>query len=672
MRERAKKAQITMFIILGIVLLLTMSLFFFLSSDQQAQIQEQDTIPITTISTEKVQAQIESCIEENTLIAITLAAQEKRHSDKNKKNNDNTQTNKNEAQLFEAQIEETLQNLLPACSILQQQEFDIDASDTISVEAKVLQEQIQINTNWPIKIKQADSTTTLNTFYYSFPIKINELFLRIENIQKQQALNTSQILSQQINIEINSCDENNIYYTVNDQEFTLQGTPLRLLFAQEQTQTSDIFEQQEQKIFFNLPIPEGTVVLRKNTQKNTQSINSINSINNNNNNHNKNNNNKDTKLVFQTITDQETKTQRLRHCPKEDHIKERSDILPVTFALVTEEAIPAAAITTTLEKITITQESKNKFHFTSNNNKSKNQSGENSTKNITILLKKNNDFVFPQLVKITNENQNIQSTDNNTNSSNTTNTMTTAKAKIIEKEILSSTQENNYLLTRTSLPATIMQEESSCETLQAQNSSSTKTIALTGLYYKNNKEFFVAANKIMRAVSPHILTEYQFIFEESLAECRTLNSPLCSASEIRKTVQNNCKEKSADLIIALINNPTIPAQYKIESNTVFVGTAALANNGKENAESNNNNNNQNTQICTECAILSAVAKAIQTPITVQNTENNNISNSSNTTNTTTTDINILDVPMPAINISYEQITVTQAQQEYIRNWQESQ
>ncbi|MBW2987669.1 hypothetical protein KY336_03915 [Candidatus Woesearchaeota archaeon] len=295
-----KRGQVTTYIIIGLIIVVIVSLILFLnyrSSEKYAETQQKG-VQHFSINALKIEPYVKECIHQQAVVALVESME---------KTGDTILPPIEE---IEDTIEDYINRRVDDCVDFSQfKEFEVEAG-RINASVNVYKEHFVASIDWPILIKQNDLTITKSDFRAEFPFKLNELYIKVQEIVEKNkdnnlSLDLDFILGQGLNIEIIGCKGNNIKYLVNDKEFMLDNNIFQFFFNTPIRDLIEIFEF-DNGIKFKLPFKAGKQVMRKNGESK--------------------------RLMFDT-----TETGFIEGCFKKD---DKTDYY--TFSLVENNKVPAA------------------------------------------------------------------------------------------------------------------------------------------------------------------------------------------------------------------------------------------------------------------------------------------------------------------------------------------
>jgi len=228
-----KKGQITIFIIVGIVLLIAFGLIFFLKGKVFKASED-----IFDTKTESIETYVWGCVEsvsENAVYYVgtqggyaNIPAPKMRFYWREipyyMYENKNTMPTK---ETIEKEISKFIDYWLPVCldnlSIFKEQGYDIEIGD-ISSKAYITLDEVFIDVDYPIEIKKEDYIKNLEKFNAQVPVRLNLIYDTIYNLTEEQLKDQQHICLScftQKNVDNDFYIETNIQQIENTIIFTL-------------------------------------------------------------------------------------------------------------------------------------------------------------------------------------------------------------------------------------------------------------------------------------------------------------------------------------------------------------------------------------------------------------------------------------------------------------------
>jgi hypothetical protein len=229
-----KRGQASVFIVLGLFLVLIVVLLLYFRSSQQAGEFQEKTGAVTHFSTSalKVKPYVTDCIEKQAVIALILASK-----------TESGNLSLPPLDILEKSISNYVNDNIILCTHFSMfREFNISPGN-VNTSVHVYSKNVVIDVNWPLKLVQGDLTLYENEFRVSFSLKLSELYEKVRSVvEHNTTLDAQHILSQNLNVEIIECENNSIRYMVNDKDYLLDENVLRFFFSTGIENLSDLFE----------------------------------------------------------------------------------------------------------------------------------------------------------------------------------------------------------------------------------------------------------------------------------------------------------------------------------------------------------------------------------------------------------------------------------------------
>ncbi|MCK4670139.1 MAG: hypothetical protein KAT43_02955 [Nanoarchaeota archaeon] len=309
-----KRGQVTVFIVIGLILVVVAGIVLYLVYAPKAGA-EAEKVEHFSASVMNVRPYVDNCIEQQAMVALIQAAAE-------------AEEKKLPAiEEIETIISDYLNDNVALCANFDAfQEFEVIPGE-INSSVKVQKENFIAEVEWPLTIKQKDLTISEEKFRVIFPLRLNELYLKVSDIVSHDvALDVDFLLDKALNIEIIGCVGDNIKYVVNDNDYMVGNSILQFFFNTKMEDIIDIFEFRN-GIKYLVPAKPGKVVMRHAGE--------------------------DKKLIFQLTDDN-----YIEGCYKKDDKTEF-----YTFVLVEENKVPVSISTRIPKRIKIDRVSANETGF---------------------------------------------------------------------------------------------------------------------------------------------------------------------------------------------------------------------------------------------------------------------------------------------------------------------
>ncbi|MBW3012491.1 hypothetical protein KY311_04855 [Candidatus Woesearchaeota archaeon] len=249
-----KRGQVTVFVVIGLIIIVFLSLFFYISNRAQQKELEQATQQVQHFSSSVLQVKpyVTECIQNQATIAIILAAKQRDH--------DNLTLPP--ISVMEQSIANYVNDNIGLCTNFEIfKTFDVDAGK-INSTVSIVQDNVLIDVAWPLSFEQDGLTLYEDEFRVIFPLKLKEMYEKVETIAGHNVtLDVQFMLSQNLNLEILGCEDGSVSYMVNDNDYLLDENILRFFFNTPIEELSELFEFDDGIMYKPLSMP-GKHVLR--------------------------------------------------------------------------------------------------------------------------------------------------------------------------------------------------------------------------------------------------------------------------------------------------------------------------------------------------------------------------------------------------------------------------
>jgi len=245
-----KRGDVTPYIVVGLVLvIITFVSIYFIQSQEDIK-RESEIGKVTQLSSKVLQIDpyIKSCIKKTTFDAVlSLAFLEE------------SKSAKRSAEFIPEYIEEHLYDCID-WSVFQ--EFEVDAKD-YRINITNTAQSFIVDLYWPINIRSEGVSLGLENFELEFPLALDEIFSKIENVQKSQlSLDLEKIFDQEIDIFLEGCEGNNLIYAIDDEKYQLEGSVITFFFDSPLGNLTNLFSLDD-NLKYRVPVKEGKHILRR-------------------------------------------------------------------------------------------------------------------------------------------------------------------------------------------------------------------------------------------------------------------------------------------------------------------------------------------------------------------------------------------------------------------------
>lgn len=258
-QARMRKAQISLFIIMGVILLIAVgSLMYFIAQSKSIGDEEE----FIELEFSPVKQYVDSCVESTLTIATYYLSEQGGYIysydnilPTEKKNvayhlmidNDAYPTKA----FMEAEISKFISENIGLCikNFETFDNFQINSSTSIVV-SKINDQSVSVQMTYPLKIMSGDKVATISTFKSSIPVRLGYILgVKDKIIEKEKASSfndLSFLASQDLEITILPYDMKNIIYHIRDPKSDVDGKAFEFYFAVERP-------------FVIVPVPEMTL-----------------------------------------------------------------------------------------------------------------------------------------------------------------------------------------------------------------------------------------------------------------------------------------------------------------------------------------------------------------------------------------------------------------------------
>ncbi len=257
MKRGFRRAQVSSFIVVGLIIVIIAALLLYLNYEIQTQQTQSKLDGMQKFSSEalKIKPYIQDCVKQQSVAALLIASRQ----------------DTNDLQQLR-EIEEAISNYLneniKLCTNFGVfKEYEIEAGN-VNTSVNVFSENFVVKVEWPIIVKQNDLVLKEDRFDAEFPLKLNELYEKVKNVvDGENTLDVANILNQQINVEIKGCSNGRIQYIVNDNDYSIDGNVFQFFFNEKIENLIELFNAENNKIKFLPKSNQGKIILRKENQE---------------------------------------------------------------------------------------------------------------------------------------------------------------------------------------------------------------------------------------------------------------------------------------------------------------------------------------------------------------------------------------------------------------------
>src|SRR3989344_4331860 len=260
MNIRFRRAQVSSFIVVGLIIVIIAALLLYLNYTIQTQQTQAKLEGMQKFSSEvlKIKPYIQDCVKQQAVAALLIASRQD--------TNDLQQLNE-----IEKTISTYLNENIKVCTNFEIfKEYEIEYGN-VNTSVNVFSENFVVKVEWPITVTQNDLVLKEDRFDVEFPLKLNDLYNKVRNVvDNENTMDISHILNQELNIEITGCNNGRVQYLVNDIDYSIDGNVFQFFFNEKIENLIDLFQmdsENKNKISFIPFSNPGKVIIRKENQE---------------------------------------------------------------------------------------------------------------------------------------------------------------------------------------------------------------------------------------------------------------------------------------------------------------------------------------------------------------------------------------------------------------------
>jgi len=246
-----KKGQVTLFIILGIVILVLITFLFFIRSESLSSLLKSISERAKVVPPEfKPQADlIKSCLYETSKDAVNLLGMQGGYINvkqpfvnyfglKVTYLNYNSDNKVPDIGIMEKELENYIKDNARNC-LINLSDVRIVKSGDIGVGADVLNDRVGFNINWPVDVEKDGFKFQLNNFKFDVPIRVGELVSIVNKIVDRQISDRNTLclscivddgIKSNLYIQIYSYNED-LIFVINDPKSVVDDRQYKFIFA---------------------------------------------------------------------------------------------------------------------------------------------------------------------------------------------------------------------------------------------------------------------------------------------------------------------------------------------------------------------------------------------------------------------------------------------------------
>lgn len=248
-----KRGQVTIFLIVGIVILaLFAGIFYFTSYVHQTQLEDESTAhPLAAKVRPQITSLVESCIKETAVPGIyllgiqggiiypddpaTLLLTENTVINYGYLNG----INQLDLEKMEEQLNRYIAETLPLCLedflIFAEEGILVEEKGEIKVDAKIALDEVIVTLKYKLDVTTEDDTVNIDSFTATVPVRVGTAVQKANQIIDQHIRNPATIAltstAEEYFLSVFPFDSSRFIYSLNDQNSVQQGAPFTFMFA---------------------------------------------------------------------------------------------------------------------------------------------------------------------------------------------------------------------------------------------------------------------------------------------------------------------------------------------------------------------------------------------------------------------------------------------------------
>lgn len=258
-----KRGDVTPYIVIGLIIILFLGIVIYVISSQRSSQSEHELGRVIHLKTSalNIKPYVEDCLREKAFEGILNSAYS---GEKTRYHNRDTS---------KVAIEEYVKKNLAECVDFNLfNEFEIIPGE-INPEVNFREKQTVVGLKWPLTIRQDDLSIELSDFRITFPLALDEIFDKIESIEKSgQSLDLNTMFDQSVDIILEGCRENNgvtnLVYVIEDNEYLVDDKLVSFFFDVPIKNLTNLFRFEDKKLFYDVPVEDGIQILRRQNDDN--------------------------------------------------------------------------------------------------------------------------------------------------------------------------------------------------------------------------------------------------------------------------------------------------------------------------------------------------------------------------------------------------------------------
>ena len=244
--KNSKKAQITTFVIIGVVLVIIAGFIFYLIGEE-AKVPGVEEVPVEA---RPLKIFVEECLSSTAIDGIKLAGVQGGYIDAPESALETDYStiayyyyedeNKIPTKaVIESQISSFVNRALDVClanfSYFKEQGFDVSTGE-ISTETTIRDNDVFVKIRYPITLIQEDKKTELDRYFTTVPIRLGHVYdisklITSKTIADPEWIDMTFLSEFDVKIDIIPHDEESFVYSITDEKSSVKGEPFIFLFA---------------------------------------------------------------------------------------------------------------------------------------------------------------------------------------------------------------------------------------------------------------------------------------------------------------------------------------------------------------------------------------------------------------------------------------------------------
>ncbi|MFH1682773.1 MAG: hypothetical protein ABIA37_03170 [Candidatus Woesearchaeota archaeon] len=245
-----RKGQITIFLIIGIVILAIFAgVFYLVSYFQKEQLTAEERIPESLSISPRIKFFVESCLQEAAIPGIYLLGTqggfiypddisqvlitEKSIINYGYLNGINQLSTAKMEEDIADYVEESINFCLDNFSVFQQEVIVVEEKGQPQTSAKIKNGEIQLTLKYPLQVKSADDSIEIEDFYSTVSLDLARTVSQANKIieKNEPGLDLDYLTSFDAFVSVFPFDEETTIYSLSDEKSVYNGAPFTFIFA---------------------------------------------------------------------------------------------------------------------------------------------------------------------------------------------------------------------------------------------------------------------------------------------------------------------------------------------------------------------------------------------------------------------------------------------------------